>query len=218
MRSSRVKLDPVALKSLVDFADATSSAVSFSSFSSDAPFREDLRAGVFAYMDPNGEPQDVTRRKLRYLAALFPDLRVQELARVLHGVVDSSHLSLQDVRLILEGRALNNPQIRMRETPVETIQSVGRLLMQGHRHVAVSRMLRVSVDTVKRISYYCGIVEARENALLDAAILAVGDGESVSQFALRKNLPRSTAGRFMQKARAVIAETEEDTDVSYNEA
>jgi hypothetical protein len=206
MRS--VKLDPAGLRNLMDFADAAYSAVSFSSFSSDAPFREDLRAGVFAYMDLHSEPQDVSRRKLRYLAALFPDLRVQELAKVLHGVVDNGHLSLQDVRLILDGRALGNPQTRMRETPVETLQSVGRLLMQGHSYSAIGRMLRVSIDTVKRVDHYCGISEARDNALLDSAILAVGESESVRQFASRKGLPVSTAGKIMKKAREVIQEVE----------
>jgi hypothetical protein len=201
-----VKLDPSGLKNLLDFADAVNSSVSFSHFSSDTPFREDLRAGVFAYTDLHSEPQDVTRRKLRYLAALFPDTRLRELASILHGVVDNRQLSLQDVRLILEGRSLSNPQLKMRETPVETIQAVGRLLMQGYQYVAVAKMLRVSVDTVKRIDYYCGIVEARDNALLDAAILAVGDGESVRKFATRKGLPNSTSHRLLQKARAVLVE------------
>ena len=89
---------------------------------------------------------------------------------------------------------------------METIQAVGRLLMQGYQYVAVAKMLRVSVDTVKRIDYYCGIVEARDNALLDAAILAVGDGESVRKFATRKGLPNSTSHRLLQKARAVLVE------------
>jgi hypothetical protein len=203
-----VKLDPAGLRNLLDFADATYSSVAFSSFGSDAPFREDLRAGVFAYTDLHSEPQDVTRRKLRYLAALFPDLRAPELAKVLHGVVDNRHLSLQDVRLILEGRALNNPQTRMRETPVETLQSIGRLLMQGHNYASITKMLRVSIDTVKRIDHYCGISEARQNALLDAAILAVGDGESVRKFAARKGIAVSTAGRLLKQAREVIEEVE----------
>lgn len=203
-----VKLDPTGMKSLLDFVDAAYSSVSFSSFSSDAPWREDLRAGVFAYADLHSEPQDVTRRKLRYLAALFPDLRVKELAEVLYGAVDNRHLSLQDVRLILDGRSLANPQTRMRETPVETLQSAGRLLMQGHTAAHVSRMLRVSVDTVKRVDRYCGISEARQNALLDAAVAAAGGDESVRQFAARKGIAVSTSGRLMKQAREVLAEIE----------
>jgi transposase-like protein len=218
----QVKLDPKGVRNLLDFVNAAHSSVSFSSFNSDAPFREDLRAGVFAYTDLHSEPQDVARTKLRYLAALFPDVRLHELATILHGVVDNSQMSLQDVRLILEGRALGNPQVRLRETPVETIQSVGRLLMKGHSLVSVSRMLRVSIDTVKRISHYCGILEARENALLDAALLAVGEGESVRKFAARKGLPRSTAGKLMKRARQVLVEMEEmpqeDGDVSFDQA
>jgi hypothetical protein len=154
----------------------------------------------------DGTMSRTNRSHLRYLAALLPDLDVPALARVIHEVLDNPRVTVGDVRLILDGRSLADPTRRTREVPVEAIQTVGRLLARGATLVAASRGSGVHLETVEAIDRFLGLTQAHRDRMLDHAVEAVREGESVRTFAQRMDLSKSAAHRLLVRAREVLVE------------
>lgn len=178
-------------------------------YASDAPVREDL--AILGYADlrqftiEDGTPRS-KRSKVRYLAALFPDLDANSLADVIHGVLGNPELSIGDIRLIIDGRRLNDASKRTSEVDVARIQKVGELLASGATHLAAARGSGVSVDTVENIDDYLGLSERYEERLMDLSVAAVRDGWSVRKLAGHSGMSRSRAHRYLTRARRVLVE------------
>lgn len=178
-------------------------------YASDAPVREDLAR--LGYTDlrqfslDDGTPRS-KRSKVRYLAALFPDLDVHSLADVIHGALGNPELSVGDIRLILDGFRLNDASKRTAEVDVVRIQKVGEMLASGASHLAAARAAGVSVDTVENIDEYLGLSERYEERLMDLSVAAVRDGWSVRQLARNSGMSRSRAHRYLNRARKVLVE------------
>ena len=64
----------------------------------------------------------------------------------------------------------------------------------------------VSIDTVRSIDEYLGLSERHDERLMDATVSAVRDGWSVRQLAKNSDLSKTTAHRYLQKARSVLVE------------
>lgn len=178
-------------------------------YASDAPVREDL--AILGYTDlhqfslDDGTPRS-KRSKIRYLAALFPNLNVDSLAGVIHGVLSNPELSLSDIRLIVDGRRLNDASKRTAEVDILRIQKVGEMLASGANHLASARAAGVSVDTVENIDEYLGLSERYEERLMDLSVVAVRDNWSVRQLAGHSGMSRSRAHRYLIRARKVLVE------------
>jgi len=128
------------------------------------------------------------------------------LALALHGILNNRSITVSDVRLILDGRALYDPSKKTNEVPVERIQTVGRLLTEGATKAAAADAAGVSIDTVDSIDQYLGLTLAWRDRMLTFACDAVREGVSVRRFGERENLPKSTAHRMMVQARAILIE------------
>jgi AraC-like DNA-binding protein len=178
-------------------------------FASDAPVRDDLeRLGyedLRLFLLEDGTVRSY-RSRIRYLAALLPSMAIPALAEALHAVVDNKSMTVGDVRFILEGRRLDNPQLLTAEVPVTAIQKVGEVLADGGSHLEAARRAGVSVDTVQRIDEYLEISQAVEDRLMDTAIAAARDGWTVSRLAEVSGMSRSRAHRYLVRARSVLAE------------
>lgn len=146
------------------------------------------------------------RAHVRYLAALLPDLDRNKLARALAAIINNDRLPESDIRLILDGRSLQDPTRRTGEVPVEAIQTVGRMLLQGRGIREAARAARVSKNTVLAIDNYLGLTTAYADKLMDAAITAVREGWSVRELARDVEVSKSQAHRLMQRAREVLVE------------
>lgn len=166
------------------------------------------RIDLSGLYDPwTGVSNTSQRTKIRYLAALWPDLPMLDLSVRVHRAVGARGLPVSDVRLILEGRSLRDPSHRdATAIPVEAIQTVGRLLARGEALTSIARASGLHVDTVSRIEDFLGIRRAWSDQLLDRAIDAVRDGVSVRVFGREVGVSKSEAHRQMQKARSVLNE------------
>jgi AraC-like DNA-binding protein len=178
-------------------------------YATDAPVREDLK--VLGYSDLRsfiieGTTVRSVRTRMRYLAALFPHLSFVELANAIHAVLGNKSLTLSDVRLVLEGRRLNDPSKRTGEVPVEAIQKVGDVLATGGSRLAAARAAGVSVDTVNAIDDYLEISQRYDDNLMDIAVTGVRSGWSVRELAKVAKMSKSTAHRYLGRARLVLAE------------
>lgn len=178
-------------------------------YASDAPVRFDLpdlaHASMHAFGNEDGTPRS-KRARVRYLAALLPDLSIPQLAEALHGVLANNDLSVGDLRVILDGRLLNDPSKSTNEVPVTAIQRAGRLLSAGTNRLTVARETGISVDTVTAIDEYLGLTERYEERLMDTAIIAVREGWSVRDTARNTGISKSRAHRYLTRARAVLVE------------
>lgn len=146
------------------------------------------------------------RAHVRYLAALLPDLDRTKLARAIAAIINNDRLPESDIRLILDGRSLQDPTRRTNEVPVEAIQTVGRMLMQGRGIREAARAARVAKNTVMAIDNYLGLTTAYADKLMDEAVHAVREGWSVRELARAAEVSKSQAHRLMQKARDVLVE------------
>lgn len=146
------------------------------------------------------------RAHVRYLAALLPDLDRNKLARAIAAIINNDRLPESDIRLILDGRSLQDPTRRTNEVPVEAIQTVGRMLMQGQGVQEAARAARVAKNTVLAIDNYLGLTTAYADRLMDEACHAVREGWSVRELARAAEVSKSQAHRLMQRAREVLAE------------
>lgn len=138
------------------------------------------------------------RARVRYLAALMPDISLHALADKIHYVMDNQHLSISDIRDVLRGGK--------RDVPIEKIQEVGKLLFAGESLRSTAKTVGVSYDTVERIESFIGIAEARRLKLIDFACDAVREGWSVRKFGTAAGIPKSTAHIMLTKARNVLVE------------
>lgn len=143
-------------------------------------------------------PSRETRAKLRYLAALFPNKSLHELAETIHYIIDNKNVEITDVRDILRGHP--------REVPLIKIQQIGAMLKEGKSLRSIKNQVGVSVDTVQNIEQFIGISEAKRLQLVDIACDAVREGWSVRTYAKVSGLPKSTAHAYMIRAKAVLIE------------
>jgi hypothetical protein len=143
---------------------------------------------------------------VRYLAALFPNLALPQLAERLHAVIDNKDLSLSDVRTILDGRRLDDPSKRTAEVSIESIQKVGGLLASGTARLKAARDAGLSIDTVETIDEYLGLTQRVEDKLMDLAVCGAREGWSVGTLAKASGMSRSRAHRYLVRARSVLVE------------
>jgi hypothetical protein len=153
-----------------------------------------------------GDASRSSRARLRYLAALLPDLDRRRLAEAITGIIANRNLTPGDIRLILDGRSLANPSQRTREVPIEAVQTIGRMLVRGETHVETARAARVSVNTVEAIDGFLGLTQSYQDRLMDDAVNGVREGWSVRQLARTSNISKSQAHRLMVRAREVLVE------------
>lgn len=149
------------------------------------------------------------RAKVRYIAALFPDKSVFELADIIGGIVSNRNWTSEDLRIVLEGRSLADPSCLTNEVPIECIQAVGRVLMDGGTIKNAARTAGVSVDTVEQIDELLGIRQGIADRLMDDAVIAYREGWTVRRFAEVAGLSRSKAHRLLVEARNVLIELQE---------
>jgi hypothetical protein len=180
-------------------------------YDSDAPIVRELKR--LGYIDVrtladsfDGDTSRTSRARLRYLAALLPDLDRRKLSEAITGIVSNPNLTEGDVRLILDGRSLSDPQQRTREVPIEAVQTIGRMLTRGETQAESARAARVSLNTVEAIDEFLGLTQAYQDRLMDSAVLAVREGWSVRQLARDIEVSKSQAHRLMVRARAVLVE------------
>jgi transposase-like protein len=146
------------------------------------------------------------RTRIRYLAALWPDADVKDLTHRIHGLMNNSQFDTDDVRLILQGRRINDPSRITSEVPLPIIQGIGRCLLNGLSLRSTAREMRVSYDTVEAIEKYLGIRQAREDRILDAAVDAARDSMSTRKFAAQQGVSKSRAHRLISKGHSVLRE------------
>lgn len=182
-----------------------------SAYDPDAPVVKELRR--LGYIDLHAavdEMEDMAvrtaRAHMRYLAALLPELDRTTLSRAITGILSNEFLPERDVRLIVEGRSLQDPSRLTNEVPIEAIQTVGRMLAQGYGVRETARAARVGKNTVMAIDNFLGLTQAYADRLMDEAIDAVRYGLSVRDFAKECGVSKSQAHRLMQKARSVLVE------------
>lgn len=180
-------------------------------YDSDSPVVSELRR--LGYIDLHsladefdGDVTRTSRARLRYLAALLPELDRRRLAETLTAIVGNPALLERDVRMILDGRSLGDTSRTTREVPIEAVQTVGRMLARGETHVETARSARVSVNTVEAIDSFLGLTQAYQDRLMDAAVTAVREDWSVRQLGREVNISKSQAHRLMVQARQVLSE------------
>jgi hypothetical protein len=152
------------------------------------------------------------RSRVRYLAALFPTLNVIELSEQIHAIINNRNLPLEEIRLIIKGRRLNNPQKVTNEVPINIIQGIGKCLTEGLSVRATSREMKVSYDTVEAIERYLGIKAKREAVMIDDAVEAARLNESVRVFAHKHKISRSKAHRLLKQGKSVLQELGENNE------
>jgi hypothetical protein len=111
-----------------------------------------------------------------------------------------------DLRIILDGRQLNDASKKTAEVPIEAIQKVGRILSAGGTILGAAREANVSPDTAKAIDDYLGITDRYDEALMDTAVAAVREGWSVRHLATVSGMSKSRAHRYLGRARSVLVE------------
>lgn len=180
-------------------------------YDADAPVVKELRR--LGYIDLHtladefdGDVTRTSRARLRYLAALMPDLDRRRLAETLTAIINNPSLLERDVRAILDGRSLGDTSRLTREIPIEAVQTIGRMLTRGETHVETARAARVAVNTVEAIDSFLGLTQAYQDRLMDAAVLAVRDNWSVRQLGREVSISKSQAHRLMVQARQVLSE------------
>lgn len=179
-------------------------------YDKDAEITQDLK--VLEYVQPaQFDVQDYPnhhrlRTRIRYLAALWPDADIKDMSHRIHGLMNNSHFDVDDVRLILQGRRINDPSKTTSEVPLSIIQGIGRCLLKGMSLRSTAREMRVSYDTVEAIEKYLGIRQAREDRIMDAAVDAARDSVSTRKFAAQHGVSKSRAHRLLSKGHSVLRE------------
>lgn len=180
-------------------------------YDADAPVVKELKR--LGYIDLHtladefdGDVTRTSRARLRYLAALMPDLDRRRLAETLTAIINNPSLLERDVRAILDGRSLGDTSRLTREIPIEAVQTVGRMLTRGETHVETARAARVAVNTVEAIDSFLGLTQAYQDRLMDAAVIAVRENWSVRQLGREVSISKSQAHRLMVQARQVLSE------------
>lgn len=196
-------IDETAFKKLVQFGGANLM------YASDAPFLNSLE--VLATVEPRqfnfeaDTPRSI-RSKVRYLAGLFPNVEGYALTDLIHGILGNVHLSVSDIGLILDGFSLNNPAKKTSEVPLDRIQTVGFMLQGGATHAATAQEAGVCLETVAAIDDYLGFSVRHEERLMDLTAMAIREGWSVRFLASEAGISKSSAHRYLRKAREVLRE------------
>lgn len=179
-------------------------------YASDAPVRQDLyRMGYInlqSFTIDDGSTARAYRARVRYLAALLPEMPLAQLAQALHAIVGNSSLTLSDMRMIIEGRRLGDASRTTGEVPIVAIQTVGRVLSAGGTLRDAARESSVSIDTVEAIDAYLGLSDKFDDGLRDLASVAVRECWTVRLLADKSGMSRSRAHRYMRDARSVLVE------------
>ena len=142
------------------------------------------------------------RSRFRYLAAMFPDRTLHQVADLLHYVIGNTHFGISDVRDILRGSG--------KEVPLEKIQAAGKALSAGTSIRQTAKDVGLNFETVQRIERFLGLAEARRLKLVDHACDALRESWSVRRFAASAGIPKSTAHVLMRRARTVLSELGEE--------
>lgn len=184
-------------------------------YGADAPVRGELvtlaREQLHGHCFDETSPKSV-RAKIRYLGALFPSMKLYELATTIHSILHNDDVTEGDIRLILEGRKLSDPTEKTREVPLAGIQLAGLMLADGRSLTETANGSGLSVDTVRTIDKFLGISDRYKERLLDAAYDAIREGWAVRKFADTLNISRGHAHRVMVQAREVLHELGEYTN------
>jgi len=146
------------------------------------------------------------RARIRYLAALWPEADLQNLALRIHAVMNNPNFPVEDLRIILQGRKLSDPSRFTNEVPVKVIQGIGKCLKEGISLRSTAREMRVSYDTVEAIEKYIGLRSAVRLKQVDAAVEAARDGVSIRVFAGQLGVSRSKAHRLLEQGRNILQE------------
>jgi len=177
-------------------------------FDLDAPVCKDL--STLSYTDLHALRDEASvvssRARIRYLAALFPDLGLVSLAESVHAIIDNPNLSVGDVRLILDGRSLADPTRRTREVDLHAIQTIGRLISSGVSVVGAARRAGVSRTTARSVDEYLGLSQVYHDRAMDITIDLTREGASTRAIADVLQVSQSTACRWQRKARSVLKE------------
>ena len=146
------------------------------------------------------------RRVLRYLACLVPaTVPDARLADIVTQVADHPQLPLEAVREILRGEGEGEG----REVSATLLRAVADALRNGHTLNDAVTTVGVSLDVVKNVSVFLGVVDARAEALQDAAT-EFADSEdgsrygAVREFARQHGIGETYAGRLIRDARRAL--------------
>jgi transposase-like protein len=179
-------------------------------YDTDAEIKDDF--AMLEYVQPHAFQLDdygnhmKLRSRIRYLAALFPEDSLNTLSDRIHAMINNRNFDISDIKLILNGRKLNDPSATTKEVPLPIIQGIGRCLRDGMSIRSTARDMRVSYDTVEAIEKYLGIRQAREDKIMDEAINAARDKVSVRKFAHKVGVSKGKAHRLIIKAHSVLKE------------
>ena len=164
------------------------------------------------------------RAHIRYLAALWPDANMLDLTNRIHALINNSRLEFSDIMTILRGERLSevtqladlrtvlvggqlyNSQTKTNEVPVPTIQGIGRCLRDGMSLAETSRIMHVSVDSVRAVEKLLGLRSAYLKKLEDQAVDAARDAVSVRVFARQHGITRARAESLLKTGRSVLVE------------
>lgn len=185
---------------------------------------EELESFDMHVFEKAGSSVQRMRANIRYLAALWPEATTIELAHRIHALINNRNISfsdimtiirgerlsetaqMQDLRVVLSGGKVGNAQEKTNEVPVPIIQGVGRCLKEGMSLAETSRVMHISVDTVRAIENLLGIRSAYTKRLIDSAVDAAREQVSVRTFAGRHNISKGRAEALLRQGRSVLVE------------
>ena len=179
-------------------------------YDDEAEFLEALK--TLEYIDPKdfnhenyGNNMKV-RAQIRYLVCLFPYDTLNDATQKIYRLLNNKNIMLEDLRIIIDGRSIKNPQKRTREIPFYKLQAAGKLLMEGKMTSDIAEELDVARDTITSIENYLGLRESYRLKLIDRAIEAVRNTKSIREFIKEENVSFNTAVRSFRKAKEVLTE------------
>ena len=141
------------------------------------------------------------RARIRYLAALFPELPTRDLPRAVHTLLggDLRVPELQDIRFIMQGLSTKDGR-SLGEPPIEKVQMAGGMLSRGETYTDTARATGLSYGMVRDIDIYLGLTKVYEQWLIEQAVYAQQDHLSVRGFADRIGISKSSAHRLLHRA------------------
>jgi hypothetical protein len=182
-------------------------------YDDEAQFINELK--ILEYIDPLEFEQDnygsnmQVRSLIRYLVALFPNYTLAETANKIHALLNNKNIEIEDLRIILDGRHINNPQKRTKEVSFTKLQMIGKELREMKQYNAIAKNVGVAYDTVRHIDIYLGIKKSAQMALTGRAVDALRDGLSVRKFAKKENLSLAIAYKHIVQAQKILTELNE---------
>jgi hypothetical protein len=181
---------------------------------SNTPISEDAEVKTILTVLEYADPRDLfsdnnamrVRSRVRYLAALFPELTGNELVSKIGSIISNSNITQEDLRLILQGRRLNDPSKTTKEISLSIIQGIGRCLRDGMSIRQTAIEMRVAYETVVTIEDYLGIKKARDSKIMDDAVEAARYNSTVRGFAKKWDISRTKAHSLLIKGKNVLKE------------